>query len=130
MFGIFSTAKIAVVVVALTVAGGGYWYVQKLQTQVKTLEANQAILSGAVESKDSEIARLNADIKEVKEINNRISTESKVLNGQVDELRRKLSEHDLGFLAENKPGLVEKIINNDIQNTLKSDLEDIMETEK
>jgi len=130
MFGIFSTAKIAVVVVALTVAGGGYWYVQKLQTQVKTLEANQVILSGAVESKDSEIARLNADIKEVKEINNRISTESKVLNGQVDELRRKLSEHDLGFLAENKPGLVEKIINNDIQNTLKSDLEDIMETEK
>lgn len=130
MFGIFSTAKIAVVVVALTVAGGGYWYVQKLQTQVKTLEANQVILSGVVESKDSEIARLNADIKEVKEINNRISTESKVLNGQVDELRRKLSEHDLGFLAENKPGLVEKIINNDIQNTLKSDLEDIMETEK
>lgn len=130
MFGIFSTAKIAVVVIALTVAGGGYWYVQKLQTQVKTLEANQVILSGAVESKDSEIARLNADIKEVKEINNRISTESKVLNGQVDELRRKLSEHDLGFLAENKPGLVEKIINNDIQNTLKSDLEDIMETEK
>jgi len=130
MFGIFSTAKIAVVVVALTVAGGGYWYVQKLQTQVKTLEANQVILSGAMESKDSEIARLNADIKEVKEINNRISTESKVLNGQVDELRRKLSEHDLGFLAENKPGLVEKIINNDIQNTLKSDLEDIMETEK
>ncbi len=130
MFGIFSTAKIAVVVVALTVAGGGYWYVQKLQTQVKTLEANQVILSGAVESKDSEIARLNADIKEVKEINNRIYTESKVLNGQVDELRRKLSEHDLGFLAENKPGLVEKIINNDIQNTLKSDLEDIMETEK
>jgi hypothetical protein len=40
-----------------------------------------------------------------------------------------LSEHDLGFLAENKPGLIEKIINKDIQKNLREGLKEIMEND-
>ena len=59
----------------------------------------------------------------------RLSEEREKLSNSVDVLRDKLSEHDLGYLAENKPGLIEKIINKDIEKTLKNDVIEIMRIE-
>ena len=109
MFGVLNGAKIAVLVAAATAVGIGYWYIQKLQTDLKIMQQNQVVLETAVESKSSEIERLNENIQEIKEVNTRIKTQSDALNAEVSTLRNKLSEHDLGFLAENKPGLIEKI---------------------
>lgn len=125
----FSSVRIAIFLVFISAVGGGYWYIQKLQKDLKILEQNQVVLNDAVVSKDAEISRLNENIVEIKEVNERIEEQSLKLNSEVNELRRKLSEHDLGFLAENKPGLIEKLINKDIKNNLKKDLEEIMETE-
>ena len=72
---------------------------------------------------------MNENIQEIKEVNTRIKTQSDALNAEVSTLRNKLSEHDLGFLAENKPGLIEKIINKDIQKNLREGLKEIMEND-
>jgi peptidoglycan hydrolase CwlO-like protein len=129
MFGVLNGAKIAVLVATATAVGIGYWYIQKLQTDLKIMQQNQVVLETAVESKSSEIERLNENIQEIKEVNTRIKTQSDALNAEVSTLRNKLSEHDLGFLAENKPGLIEKIINKDIQKNLREGLKEIMEND-
>lgn len=123
--GIFSGAKIAFVIVLLTAAGGGYLYVKNLQEDVDRLTKNNVLLETAVNSKDQEINRLNEEIVQVREVNSRVTEESRKLNNEVDVLRNKLSEHDLGYLAENKPGLVERIINKDIQNSLRAGIEEL-----
>jgi predicted nuclease with TOPRIM domain len=125
MMGIFSGAKIAVLLLLLSVAGGGYLYVKNLQEDVDRLTKNNVLLETAVNSKDQEIDRLNEEIVQVREVNSRVTEESRKLNGEVDVLRNKLSEHDLGYLAENKPGLVQRIINKDIENSLKAGIEEL-----
>lgn len=123
--GIFSGAKIAVLLLLLSVAGGGYLYVKNLQEDVDRITKNNVLLETAVNSKDQEINRLNEEIVQVREVNSRVTEESRKLNGEVDVLRNKLSEHDLGYLAENKPGLVQRIINKDIENSLKAGIEEL-----
>lgn len=125
MMGIFGGAKIAVLLILLTAAGGGYLYVKNLQEDVDRLAKNNVLLETAVNSKDQEIERLNEEIVEVREVNSRVTEESRKLNNEVDVLRNKLSEHDLGYLAENKPGLVQRIINKDIENSLKAGIEEL-----
>lgn len=125
MMGIFSGAKIAVLLLLLSVAGGGYLYVKNLQEDVDRLTKNNVLLETAVNSKDQEINRLNEEIVQVREVNSRVTEESRKLNSEVDVLRNKLSEHDLGYLAENKPGLVQRIINKDIENSLKAGIEEL-----
>jgi|TARA_Y100000385_G_C12941059_1_gene571089 uncharacterized coiled-coil DUF342 family protein len=125
----FSTIKILAVVVPLLALGGGLWYTDNLKEEIELLEDNQVKLNNAVDSKTAEIERLNLNVEEVLSVNVRLSEEREKLSNSVDELRDKLSEHDLGYLAENKPGLIEKIINKDIEKTLKSGVLEIMRTE-
>ena len=125
----FSTIKILAVVLPLLALGGGLWYTDNLKEEIKLLEDNQVKLNSAVDSKNAEIERLNQNVEEVLSVNVRLSEEREKLSNAVDVLRDKLSEHDLGYLAENKPGLIEQIINKDIEKTLKSDVIEIMRNE-
>jgi uncharacterized coiled-coil DUF342 family protein len=127
MFSLLSTGRILMVVVPLIAAGGGWIYVKNLQKNIELLEANQTVLNQAVESKDAEIERLNQNVQEVMERTNTLNAERDALATEVTGLRDKLRQHDLGFLAENKPGLVENIINKDIENTLKKEIVELME---
>ena len=107
----FKGAKIYLVLAIIGILTGGWFYMQRLQANIDTLKINNSKLSTAVDSKDGEIKRLNANIVEVKEINTRIQSKSAELRLEVTGLRDKLSKHDLGFLAANKPALIENIIN-------------------
>ena len=129
MFGLLNTGKIVLMILPFVLAGGGYFYINNLKDNIKLLEANQAVMESAVASKDAEITRLQENVEEIRETSKRVIEERERLAGEVDVLRNKLKEHDLGYLAENKPGLVERIINKDIENNLKSDILEIMREE-
>lgn len=122
LLSMFKGAKIYLVLTIIGILTGGWFYMQRLQANIDTLKINNSKLSTAVDSKNIEIKRLNANIVEVKEINSRISKKSEELRSEVTGLRNTLSKHDLGFLAANKPGLIENIINKNIENDLKSDI--------
>lgn len=122
LLSMFKGAKIYLVLTIIGILTGGWFYMQRLQANIDTLKINNSKLSTAVDNKDGEIKRLNANIVEVKEINTRISEKSAELRSEVIGLRDTLSKHDLGFLAANKPALIENIINKSIQNDLKSDI--------
>ena len=107
----FSSLKIGLVLVLLAGAGGGYLYVQKLQKDNATLKANQIKLESAVEDKKAVIETQAADFKKIRSTLAKIEEENNKLKKDKQDLSKRLGKHDIGNLAENKPGLVERIIN-------------------
>ena len=103
--------RLALILILLASAGGGYWYVQKLQKDNAILKSNQVKLETAVaesnqviEQQSKDLKKIRTTLKEVEELNDRLQADK-------DSLNKRLGKHDIGNLAENKPGLVEKIIN-------------------
>ena len=103
--------RLALILIILASAGGGYWYVQKLQKDNAILKSNQVKLEAAVaesnqviEQQSKDLKKIRSTLKEVEELNDRLQSDK-------DSLNKRLGKHDIGNLAENKPGLVEKIIN-------------------
>jgi len=103
--------KIILALVLLAGAGGGYLYVNKLQKDNAILKTNQVKLETAVaesnqviEQQSKDLKKIRSTLKEVEELNDKLQADK-------DSLNKRLGKHDIGNLAENKPGLVEKIIN-------------------
>ena len=103
--------KIILALVLLAGAGGGYLYVNKLQKDNAILKTNQVKLETAVaesnqviEQQSKDLKKIRSTLKEVEELNDKLHADKNSLN-------KRLGKHDIGNLAENKPGLVEKIIN-------------------
>ena len=103
--------RLALILIILASAGGGYWYVQKLQKDNAILKSNQVKLETAVaesnqviEQQSKDLKKIRTTLKEVEELNDKLQADKESLN-------KRLGKHDIGNLAENKPGLVEKIIN-------------------
>ena len=107
----FSSLKIGLVLVMLVGVGGGYLYVTKLQKDNAILKINQVKLESAVDNQKIVIEQQTADLKKIRSTIKRIEVVNAKLQADRDSLNKRLGKHDIGNLAENKPGLVEKIIN-------------------
>ena len=107
----FSSLKIGLVLVMLVGAGGGYLYVTKLQKDNAILKINQVKLESAVDNQKIVIEQQTADLKKIRSTLKQIEEVNAKLQADRDALNKRLGKHDIGNLAENKPGLVEKIIN-------------------
>ena len=103
--------RIALIVILLAGAGGGYLYVTKLQKDNAILKSNQIKLESAVEDQKSVIEQQTKDLKKIRDTLTKVEEINKKLKADRDSLNKRLGKHDIGNLAENKPGLVEKIIN-------------------
>ena len=97
----------------LILAGGagGYAYVQKLQKDNAILKTNQVKLETAVSESNEVIEQQTKDLKQIRSTLKEIEEVNAKLQKDRDALNNRLGKHDIGNLAENKPGLVEKIIN-------------------
>ena len=103
--------KLVLAIIVMIGAGGGYLYVNKLQKDNATLKTNQIKLEGAVEDNNKVIEQQIEDINKIRNTLEIVEEEKKKLEKDKDDLNKRLGKHDIGNLAENKPGLVEKIIN-------------------
>ena len=105
--------KIKIILMLLVLAGGagGYAYVQKLQKDNAILKTNQVKLETAVSESNEVIEQQTKDLKQIRSTLSNLEEEKKKLQADKDNLSKKLGKHDIGELAEKKPGLVEKIIN-------------------
>ena len=92
-------------------AGGGYLYVQKLQKDNAILKENQLKLESAVEDQKLVIEQQAEDFRKIRNTLNKLEEVNKKLEQDKADLSKRLGKHDIGNLAENKPKLVEKIIN-------------------
>ena len=107
----FSSLKIGLVLVMLAGAGGGYLYINKLQKDNATLKSNQIKLESAVEDQKAVIQTQAEDFKKIRSTLTKLEVENAKLQKDKQDLSKRLGKHDIGNLAENKPKLVEKIIN-------------------
>jgi len=107
----FSSLKIGLVLVMLAGAGGGYLYVKKLQKDNAIQKENQLKLESAVEDQKGVIEQQAKDFKTIRNTLNKLEEQNKKLQKDKEDLSKRLGKHDIGNLAENKPKLVERIIN-------------------
>ena len=103
--------RIALIVILLAGAGGGYLYVTKLQKDNAILKTNQVKLESAVQESNQVIEQQTKDLKKIRSTLKKVEEVNAKLQKDRDALNNRLGKHDIGNLAENKPGLVEKIIN-------------------
>lgn len=98
-------------VVMLAITGVFYWYYTDSQSKMAVLYENNAKLETAVAISEETVSVLQQanQLKDstITETNERLASARR----ENQELRDKLSEHELGYLASEKPGLVEPIIN-------------------
>ena len=107
----FTSLKIGLVLVMMAGAGGGYLYINKLQKDNATLKSNQIKLESAVEDQKAVNESQAEDFKKIRSTLTKLEVENAKLQKDKQDLSKRLGKHDIGSLAENKPGLVERIIN-------------------
>ena len=93
-----------------TLIGAGA-YVLKLRSDNAILKANQIKLEGAIETQKEVIENQKQDYEKIISINKELNDDIIQINKSKQILQDKLSKHDLNYLAVEKPGLIEKIIN-------------------
>ena len=107
MFGI---RLLLIGIVSATLIGAGA-YVLKLRSDNAILKANQIKLEGAIETQKEVIENQKQDYEKIISINKELNDDIIQINKSKQILQEKLSKHDLNYLAVEKPGLIEKIIN-------------------
>ena len=95
------------------IAGAGM-YVVKLRADNAILKANQIQLEQSIKSQAKVLAQQKQDFKEIMEANKEMNILVKNLQQDLRSLDKRFTKkgRDIGKIAEKKPGLVEKIINN------------------
>jgi hypothetical protein len=87
-------------------------YYKDTQQRIATLTANNAKLEIAVQISEESVATLQKDIVKNAELNNKLQKGLQTAEKYGDELRATLQKHNLTHLANKKPGLIEKKMQN------------------
>ena len=103
----FSSIKIAFVLVIIGLAGGGFLYVKKLQSDLETARANVARMEVAVQTSEASLKLVTQESARLGELNTQLSADLQKAEQYGDELRATLQRHNLTHLATQKPGLIE-----------------------
>lgn len=92
--------------------GIGYWYYSNSQETIQILTENNAQLKTASQISEQTIASLQNDYEYASRELESLNADLSVTRERNRLLIEKLQEHELGYLASERPGLVENIINN------------------
>ena len=113
--------KVVLVLILLMGSGGygAYAWITKLQSDNKVLQVNQSKLEGAVAEQEATIKQQMANAAQIQSINSELREQQTALQKDKKNLASKLGRHELDILAENKPGLVVRIINRASKNELR-----------
>ena len=91
---------------------GVYYYYKDTQARIAILTENSAKLEIAATTQKNTIDTLMADAKKYAELNSELQKNLEKANDYKNTLIGKLRKHNLAKLSMQKPGLVEKKINN------------------
>ena len=114
----FSSIKIAMVLIMLAGAGGRFIYVKTLKSDLATSEANNAKLLDSVSEQQAVIEQQQKDFtaileanKELEEKNRVLAKEFAALDERFNKINGKGEVRDIGKLAEERSKSVERVIN-------------------
>ena len=93
-------------------AYGAKYYYDTTQNTIAQLRDNNAKLEVANETNQATIEKMGQDSKRLNELNSELSVNLRKSERYGDELRDTLNKHNLTHLANKKPGLIEKRMQN------------------
>lgn len=109
-------AKLYGIIIVMGLLGGlGFgakYYYDSTQAKIEQLTAEKQILDQAVKTNEATIGRLRQDAETQQRLNDELQANLRQAEEGLDQIRAKLSDHDLTRLALRKPGLIETRINN------------------
>ena len=115
----FGSIKIAMVLIMLAGAGGGFVYVKNLKADLATSEANNLKLEQSVESQKVVIEQQANDFKAILVANQELEKTNKTLAAEFTALDKRFNKingrgevRDLGDLAVKRSDSVERVVNN------------------
>jgi len=122
----FGSIKIAMIVIMLAGAGGGFMYVKTLKSDLAVSEANNAKLLDSVAEQQSVIEQQKKDFTAILEANQELQEQNQVLKTEFAALDKRFNKingkgevRDIGDLATKRPESVEKIINKGSTNAMR-----------
>lgn len=95
-----------------SMGSGALWYYKDTQSTIATLRDNNSKLAIAAETNQDTIESLERDFQLAQENMLALQERAKEAEAYQDELSAKLRRHDLTVLTMQKPGLIEKRVNN------------------
>ena len=120
--------QIVIILVILLGAGGfgGWTYMEKLRAENQVLQVNQEVLkenelklNDAIAEQQAVIEAKAKQAEDIQTANAALRAETNRLSGEKDNLAKKLGRHELDILAQNKPGLVVRVINRASDNAMR-----------
>ena len=94
------------------VAYGAKYYYDTTQNTIAQLRENNAKLEVANEENQATIRQMDADNEVLNALTDQLSLDLQKAEKYGDELRHTLNKHDLTHLANKKPGMIEKRMQN------------------
>jgi predicted negative regulator of RcsB-dependent stress response len=120
MFLLGKIKMLLILTVVIGAVGFGAWkYYQYTQEQIRIYAVNAATAELAQQQAEAAVESLKRDMVEIQAQFTAVSSKFEVAKGRVDALEDKLSEHEIGDLAQKKPKLIEKIIDKGTQDVLR-----------
>jgi|TARA_R110002073_G_scaffold330229_1_gene513809 hypothetical protein len=120
--------KIYGILIVLGLLGGGVYgakyYYDTTQNTIAMLRDNNAKLEVANQTNQETIKKMGEDTVRLGELNNTLNSSLQKAERYGDQLRETLNKHDLTHLANKKPGLIEKRMQ-DATDKLWNDIESI-----
>ena len=117
----FGTIKIIFVAMIISAIAGAGLYVMKLRSDNAILKANQVQLEQSIESQKELLENQKKDFEAILESNKQLNVLLNTLKADLKELDKRFNKgkRDVGKLAIEKPGPVERIINNGAINAMR-----------
>jgi hypothetical protein len=109
--GILSYIKIGAVILLLSAIGAAYWYFNWSQKEMQVLRENAVKLEMALVQSEAAVKALQDSMREAVARFNATNQKFQEARENNIVLRDKLGKHELGALAEAKPGLVQNLVN-------------------
>ena len=120
--------RVYILIVVLGLLGGAAYaakyYYDTTQATISQLRENNAKLEVANEENQQTIKKMGEDSKRLNALTDQLSADLRKAEEYGDELRNTLNKHDMTHLANKKPGLIEKRMQ-DATDKLWGDLESV-----
>jgi len=105
--------------ILVAIAFGSWKYYTYTQNQIQVYRTNAALAEQNHQQAETALKEVQASIEKMRTEFEVTQKKFQDASKRVEILEQKLSEHDLGFLAESKPSLVEIIIDKATQDVLR-----------
>ena len=123
--GIATTIKIIAATIVITIAAYFIYMYSEMKASIEVYKQNEIKLKDSIEEQKAVIDKMQQSIEQIKDINRDLREKEKVSRNELSTLESKFRKtkagdvRDLGYLASQKPEVVEMMINRGTTNALR-----------